>query len=351
MIPVVRNFRKILAGKQVDLFTLKNKNNVEVYITNYGGRIVSIWVPDKDGKITDIVLGYDQLAAYRKQGEPYFGAIIGRYGNRIGKAQFILEGNTYQLTINNGPNTLHGGPMGFHAQVWGAKQENDRTLELSYLSKDGEEGYPGDLKVIVSYVLTDNDELKIFYTATTNKTTVINLTSHAYFNLNGEGSGPITDHELMIDADKFTPVDETLIPTGQLQSVKASPFDFRKRIAIGARIQEKNKQLEYGLGYDHNFVLNKRLNDLSLAAIVGGPKTGIIMEVLTTEPGLQFYSGNFLNGKTKDGKGGKSYPFRTGFCLETQHFPDAPNQATFKSTILKPGEIYNSTTIYKFSVE
>jgi aldose 1-epimerase len=285
-----------------------------------------------------------------KEGEPYFGALVGRYANRIGNARFILEGKEYKLVANNGPNALHGGPSGFHAQVWNAKQSNTSTLELSYISRDGEEGYPGNLDVKVIYTLTGNNELKIEYTAATDKATVVNLTNHAYFNLNGEGNGSITDHLLMINAEKFTPVDNTVIPTGDLRSVEGSPFDFRKDTPIGARINAEDEQLRYGLGYDHNFVLNKNKDTPELAAHVTGIQTGIQMEVLTTEPGLQFYSGNFLDGKTRDGKGGKSYPFRTGFCLETQHFPDSPNKLSFPDTVLRTGEIFKSTSIYKFSV-
>ena len=350
MIPDAKNFQQTVAGKPVDLFILKNKSNMQVAITSFGGRIVSILVPDNTGKTTDVALGYDSLSAYQKQGEPYFGAIIGRYGNRIGNAQFALEGKTYNLSANNNGNTLHGGPLGFHNQVWDATRINEQVLEFSYLSKDGEEGYPGNLKIKVVYTLTDNNEIKIDYTATTDKTTVCNLTNHTYFNLNGDGNGTILDHELQVDADQYTPVDSTLIPIGKNITVEGTPFDFRKATAIGARIETDDEQLKYGLGYDHNFVLNKKGTDLSKVAEIRGPKTGIVMDILTTEPGLQFYSGNFLDGKTNDGKGGKSYPFRTGFCLETQHFPDSPNQAAFPSTTLKPGETYKTTTVYKFSV-
>jgi aldose 1-epimerase len=348
MVPNSNNFHQILSGKQADLFTLKNKNNVEVYITNYGGRIVSILVPDKNGKIIDVVLGYENLSGYMKEDEPYFGALVGRYANRIGNAQFILEGKTYKLEANNGPNALHGGPTGFHSRVWNAKQENESKLELFYLSKDGEEGYPGNLDVKVIYTLTDQNELKIDYSAATDKITVVNLTNHAYFNLNGEGNATITDHRLLINAGRFTPIDSTLIPTGEFLDVEGTPFDFRNETVIGERINDEDQQLQYGLGYDHNFVLNKVENSLDLAARVTGPETGITLEVMTTEPGLQFYSGNFLDGKTKDGKGGKVYPYRSGFCLETQHFPDSPNKPWFPDTVLKPGNTYKTTTIYKF---
>ncbi|WP_423146053.1 aldose epimerase family protein [Rubrolithibacter danxiaensis] len=341
-------FNTEISGKKVSLFTLKNKN-LQAVITNYGGRIVQLMVPDKNGKITDVVLGYQKLDGYRKEHEPYFGALIGRYGNRIGNAQFTLNGKLYKLPANDGPNTLHGGISGFNAKVWDAKQLDDKTLELTYLSKDEEEGFPGNLNVKVIYSLTDDNGLKIDYTATTDKPTVVNLTNHAYFNLNGAGSGTITGHELMIDANRFTPVDKTLIPTGELKTVTGTPFDFTKATAIGARINAEDEQLKNGKGYDHNFVLNNSSKTIHTAAKVMGPSTGIIMEVLTTEPGIQFYSGNFLDGKTNDGKSGKAYPYRSGLCLETQHFPDSPNKPQFPSTELKPGETYQTSTVYKFS--
>lgn len=345
------DFKKAVDGKAVDIYTLKNKNGLTAVITNYGGRIVSLMVPDKDGKLTDVVLGYQKLDGYQKEGDPFFGALIGRYGNRIAKGKFTLDGKEYQLAVNNGQNALHGGPTGFHKRVWDAKRITENSLELTYVSADGEEGYPGNLTVKVLYTLTDDNSLKIDYAATTDKTTVQNLTNHAYFNLNGEGSSTINDHILMIDADKFTPVDTTLIPTGELKDVAGTPFDFRKAVAIGSRVDADDEQIKAGPGYDHNFVLNKKGNALTLAATVTGPVTGITMDVLTTEPGIQFYGGNFLDGKTNDGKGAKSYPRRSAFCLETQHFPDSPNQKTFPSTVLKPGETYKSTTVYKFSVK
>ena len=351
MIPEAKIFQQVVKGKAVDLFILKNKSNMQVSVTNYGGRIVNILVPDKNGKITDVMLGYDQLHSYQKAGEPCFGAAIGRCTNRIGKAQFDLEGKTYKLAANNGPNALHGGPTGFHAQVWDAKQVNDQVLELSYFSKDGEEGYPGNMTVRITYSLTDLNEIKIDYTATTDQTTVVNLTNHTYFNLNGEGSGPITDHTLMINADKFTPVSDLLIPTGELKEVAGTPFDFRNEKLIGDDIDADDIQLEYGHGYDHNYVFNNPDNKLTLVARISGPKTGIVMEVSTTEPGMQFYTANHLAGTDKDGKGGKIYPPRSGFCMETQHFPDSPNQAAFPSVILKPKDTFKSTTIYKFSVK
>jgi len=340
-------YNSTIEGKAVSLYTLKNNQGVSVSITNYGGRVVSLLVPDKQNKLTDVVLGYGNIDSYRKKGEPFFGALIGRYGNRIAKGKFNLGGKDYQLQINDGVNTLHGGTDGFFSKVWDAKKINENKLELTYSSKDGEAGYPGKLDVKVTYTLTDDNALKIDYSATTDKTTIVNLTNHAYFNLNGEGNSTILDHELYIDANAYTPVDSTLIPTGKLQPVAGSAFDFNKAKTIGKNIEEKDQQLIFGKGYDHNFALNKH-DDKKAIAIVKSTVTGITMEVYTTEPGLQFYSGNFLTGTDKDGKGGKSYPHRSAFCLETQHFPDAPNHANFASTVLKPGEVYQTTTTYKF---
>jgi aldose 1-epimerase len=341
-------FSKSVDGKQVELYFLKNKNEVKAAITNYGGRIVSLWVPDKNGTLTDVTLGYDNLDLYQKPSDPYFGSLIGRYGNRIAKGTFTLDSQQYKLDVNNGVNTLHGGKTGFHARVWDARQIDEKTLELTYVSKDGEEGYPGNLTCKVVYTLTDDNELKIEYTASTDKKTVLNLTNHAYFNLNGEGSGTINDHLLLINANRFTPVDTTLIPTGKLMNVAGTPFDFRKLTPIGSRIDAAHEQLKNGKGYDHNFVLNG--SGMKKAATAIGDKSGIQMDVSTTEPGVQFYGGNFLDEKVV-GKGGKVYGFRTGFCLETQHFPDSPNQPSFPSTVLKPGDEYKSTTIYRFSVK
>jgi aldose 1-epimerase len=334
------------------LFTLKNSNGMSVEITNYGGIITRILVPDKNGNIEDVVLGFDQLAGY--QGEhPYFGAIIGRYGNRIAKGKFSIEGNPYTLAINNDPNTLHGGPTGFHKRTWNAKEikrENYVGLELSRVSKDMEEGYPGNLNTTVRYLLNDRNELLIEYEATTDKPTIVNLTNHSYFNLKGAGKGDILGHELMLAADQFTPVDKTLIPTGELRAVEGTPFDFRTSTPIGARVNADDEQIRFGLGYDHNFVLKRTNSGLELAATVHEPTTGRFLEVLTTEPGVQFYCGNFLDG-TNVGKGGMKYEYRTGFCLETQHFPDSPNQKIFPSTLLKPGEKYETSTVYRFSVK
>jgi len=335
-------------GKAVKLYTLKNKQGASVSISNFGGRIVSLLVPDKNNKLTDVVLGYDSVGAYRKKGEPFFGALIGRYGNRIGKGKFTLDGKEYQLQLNDGVNTLHGGTDGFFGKVWDAKQVDSTKLELSYVSNDGEAGYPGKLDVKVTYTLTDDNSLQIDYAATTDKATILNLTNHAYFNLNGEGDSTILDHELMIDANTYTPVDSTLIPTGKLQAVAGTAFDFNKAKLIGKQIGDNDEQLKFGKGYDHNFALTHH-DGKTPVAVVKSTKTGIVLSVITTEPGLQFYSGNFLTGADKDGKGGKSYPHRSAFCLETQHFPDAPNHPNFASTVLKPGETYKTTTTYKFS--
>lgn len=340
-------------GKKVNLYTLTNANKIEMKVTNYGGIITSLKVPDKNGHFDDIVLGYNTLAEYIKN-NPYFGAIIGRYGNRIKLGKFTLEGNEYTLATNNPPNALHGGPKGFDKVVWDAKTTQDSnsvSIQFSYLSKDGEEGYPGDLNVIVTYILTNENELKIDYLATTDKPTIVNLTNHTYWNFAGEGSGDILNHQLMINADKYTPVDNTLIPTGEIASVEGTPMDFRVPTAIGSRIDDDFEQLKFGKGYDHNWVLNKSIeNEMTLAATVFEPTNGRYMEIYTTEPGIQFYSGNFLDGSIV-GKSGKKYEFRDGFCLETQHYPDSPNKPNFPSTVLRPGETYETTTLHKFSVK
>jgi aldose 1-epimerase len=339
-------------GQSVDLYTLTNAHGVEAKITNYGGIVVSLRVPDRAGRFADIVLGYDKLDDYLKS-TPYFGALVGRYGNRIGKGRFTLNGVEYKLPVNNGENTLHGGVKGFDKVVWNANAMQTRigpTLELTYLSHDGEEGFPGNLSAKVVYTLTNNNELRIDYSATTDKDTVVNLTHHSYFNLAGQGNGDILGHQLMLAADKFTPVDAGLIPTGELRSVTGTPFDFKSATAIGARINNDDEQLKLGGGYDHNWVLNGKMGQLRQAAKVSEGTTGRAMEVWTTEPGIQFYTGNFLDG-TLTGKGGKVYQKRYGFCLETQHFPDSPNQPKFPSTVLKKGARYRSTTIYKFTVQ
>jgi aldose 1-epimerase len=339
-------------GQDVELYTLTNRSGVEARITNYGGIIVSLKVPDRQGKLDDVVLGFDALDGYLK-GHPFFGALVGRYGNRIGKGRFTLNGQEYKLATNNGENHLHGGIKGFDKVVWKAKPVTAKDgvgLELTYLSKDGEEGYPGNLSVKVTYTLTNNNELKIAYSATTDKDTVVNLTSHSYFNLAGQGNGDILNHQMTINADRFTPVDAGLIPTGELRSVKGTPLDFTKGTAIGERINQGDEQLKFGRGYDHNWVLNGNAGTLRQAAKVLEPTTGRVMEVWTTEPGMQFYTGNFLDGSLT-GKGGRVYKQRYGFCLETQHFPDSPNKPNFPSTVLKRGSRYQTTTIYKFSAQ
>ncbi len=337
----------------VDLYTLVNAKGMQVSITNYGGIVVSLVVRDRNGKPGDVVLGYDRVEQYVKA-SPYFGAIVGRYGNRIAGGKFVLDGKPYPLAQNNNGNHLHGGLKGFDKVVWKADEfwsNRGPGLKLTYLSKDGEEGYPGNLSVTVTYVLTDENELVIQYSATSDKPTPVNLTNHSYFNLAGQGNGDILDHELTLFADRFTPVDKGLIPTGELRPVKGTPFDFRKPTAIGQRIRQTDEQLRFGGGYDHNFVLNKKQEGtLTLAARVVEPCSGRVMEVLTKEPGIQFYCGNFLDGSNV-GKGGKPYKYRYGFCLETQHFPDSPNQPSFPSTILRPGKQYSTTTVYRFSAK
>ncbi len=350
--PDPENFSTILDGKDVKLYTLTNKHGLRVDITNYGGRIVTLIVPDKEGVFDDIVTGYHSIDEYLASGEIYFGALIGRFGNRIARGKFSIDGKEYTLAINNPPNHLHGGPGGFHHVVWEGDQLDGQTLKLRYLSPDMEEGYPGNLDVTVQYTLNDDNELHIDYLATTDKKTVVNLTSHAFFNLGGEGNRTINDHRLKIFADHYTPVDETLIPTGAIEPVADTPFDFSGYTAIGERLGLDHPQLVYGRGYDHNFVLNKVPDVLGprLAASVYDPATGRRMEVLTTEPGMQFYGGNFLTGEDT-GKRGEPYGHRTSFCLETQHFPDSPNQPAFPSTLLRPGEKYESSTVYRFSVQ
>jgi aldose 1-epimerase len=331
--------------KKQDVITIQN-GNVKAVFAAESARIMSLQVPDKEGKPTDVVIGFETPGEFAGSTEPYFGATIGRYGNRIAKGKFTIDGQTYQVPVNNGQNALHGGPKGFQNQQWEATQPDSKTVVFKRISKDGEEGFPGNLNTSVTYTITDSNELKIEYEATTDKPTVVNLTNHAFFNLNGEGSGTILNHVLQINADKYTPVDSTLIPTGKLVSVKGTPFDFTKPEVIGKRIEQKNEQLKNGLGYDHNYVLNG--TGYKKAATVVGDKSGIVMDVYTEEPGLQFYSGNFMQSKNKLRKGNDD--FRTAFCLETQHFPDSPNQPSFPSTVLKPGEKYHTVTAYKFSV-
>jgi len=342
-------YGKMPNGAAVELYTLTNAKGMQAGIITYGGTVVSLTAPDRNGKYADVVLGMDDLAGYMKA-TAFFGALIGRYGNRIGHAQFTLEGKTHKLPANDGPNTLHGGPAGFDKHVWSAlpgSSADGETLELTYVSKDGEEGFPGTLTSKVVYTLTNNNELKIDYTATTDKPTVVNLTNHSYFNLAGQGEGDVLTHEVMIDAARFTPVDATLIPTGELRPVAGTPFDFTKPTAVGARIEAADEQIKFGKGYDHNWVLNKGAGGLTKAAEVHEAKSGRVMEVWTTEPALQFYTGNFLDG-TLHGKG-KTYVRRGALCMETQHYPDSPNQPAFPSTELKPGATYHTTTVYRFS--
>jgi aldose 1-epimerase len=346
------DFQKTIDGKNVDLYFLKN-GNLSVAITNYGGRIVGLCTPDKNGKMEDVVLGFNSLDQYAGAKESFHGALIGRVGNRIAKGKFILEGKEYNLPLNNGVNHLHGGPGGFHNAVWTVKNNNDSTIVLDYLSKDGEMGYPGNLNVEVQYLLDSKNELVINYKATTDKSTPVNLTNHAFFNLSGEGNGTINNHILTINADAYTPIDSTMIPLGSNESVEGTPFDFRKGKAIGTDLnkQDENIQLKNGKGYDHNFVLNKTApGELTLAVTVIEPVSGRKMEIFTKEPGIQFYGGNFMKGLDK-GKSGKPYNYRESFALETQHFPDSPNNTNFPSIILKPGEVYQTTSIYRFTVE
>ena len=347
----VAAFGKTPEGQEVKLYTLRNVNGASAKIMTYGAIVTSLEMPDSRGRMDDIVLGYDNLDGYLKA-SPYFGAIVGRYGNRIGKGTFTLDGVAYSLARNDKENHLHGGIKGFDKVVWSDKpvwRSNAVGVELTYLSKDGEEGYPGNLKSTVTYLLTNKNELRIEYVATTDKATPVNLTHHGYFNLT-VGERDILGHELMLNANKFTPVDAGLIPTGELQSVKDTPMDFTKETPIGARIEADFEQLQAGGGYDHNWVLNRAGDGLILAARVVEPTTGRVMEVYTTEPGIQFYAGNFLDG-TITGKGGKVYKHRWGFCLETQHFPDSPNKPNFPSTILRPGDTYTTTTVYRFSTK
>jgi aldose 1-epimerase len=345
-------FGKMPDGTEIYLYTLANKNGMEAAITSFGATLVSLKVADRNGKFADVVLGYDTLEEYANSSN-YFGATVGRYGNRIAHGNFTLDDVKYTLALNNGENSLHGGIKGFNKVVWTSTEissKDGQSLQLNYLSKDGEEGYPGNLSVQVVYTLTDRNELQIDYSASTDKDTVVNLTHHSYFNLRGQGEGDILNHLLTLNADRFTPVDAGLIPTGELRNVEGTPFDFRTPVAIGDRINQKDEQLKLGNGYDHNWVLNRKAGgQLSLAAKVEESSTGRTMEVWTTEPGVQFYTGNFLDGKP--GKGGKVYNFRYALCLETQHFPDSPNHPDFPTTVLKPGAHFRSKTVYHFSVK
>ncbi len=340
-------------GSPVSLYTFEASGGIKVAITDFGGAICSLWAPDRKGKREDVVLGYDTLEAYRA-GSSFFGGIIGRFGNRIAKARFTLDGVEYTLPANNGENHLHGGPGGFDRVIWRGEPINDTAapgVKFSRVSPDGEEGYPGNLRVEVSYTLSAPDTLRIVYRAATDRPTVINLTNHAYFNLGGHASGSILDHELTIFAERFTPVNPVLIPTGEFAPVAGTPFDFREPRRVGERIEDADQQLKIAGGYDHNFVLQTNgTAGVHRAARVREPHSGRFLEVQTTEPGIQFYSGNFLTGRDI-GKGGAAYGYRTGFCLETQHFPDSPNQPNFPSTVLRPGEIYETTTTFRFGAE
>ena len=336
-------------GQKVTLYTLTNRKGSTASITNFGGTVTSLTMPDRQGKFRDIVLGFKKLSDY-EQKSPYFGCLVGRCGNRIAEGRFKLNGSSYQLAVNNKPNALHGGLRGFDKVVWEATPfltKQGPSLRLTYTSKDGEEGYPGTLAVTATYTLTHTNELKLVYRAKTDKATIVNLTHHSYFNLGGYGSGDILDHVVTLKSDRFTPINKNLIPTGKIASVKGTPLDFRQPTVIGARINENHEQLIFARGYDHNWVAKKPRGLLGVVAKVEDPKSGRVMEVLSTEPGFQFYTGNFLDG-TLRGKGGKVYNFRSGFCIEPQHYPDSPNHKNFPSVVLKPGEIYKNTIMYRF---
>jgi len=343
------DFDTIVNGKKVGLYWIKNKD-IQVAMTNYGGRIVGLWIPDKEGAMTDVVLGLGSVRGFMNSTEPYFGATIGRVGNRIAKGKFSINGVEYSVPINNGENTLHGGKKGFQDVVWDVEQFNQHTLILRYESLDKEEGFPGNLSVKVTYSVTPEQEIVMEYEATTDKTTVVNLTNHAFFNLNGEGSGTILNHSVQFNANTYTPVDAGLIPTGELAPVEGTPFDFRSPYTIGERIGEDNVQLKYGAGYDHNFVLDgTKKEGMNHVGTIVGDRSGIVMDVMTEEPGVQFYSGNFMQGKNTF-KSGATDDYRTAFALETQHFPDAPNHANIPQITLEPGKVYATKSIYKFSV-
>ncbi|MDR0395446.1 MAG: galactose mutarotase [Tannerella sp.] len=346
------DFQKIIDGKEVSICVLTNKSGSEVTILNYGAKIVSIMVPDKDGKLTDVVTGHQSIDDYLASEEPYFGSICGRYANRIAKGCFSIDGVVYdKLAINNAPNSLHGGLKGFNAVVWDMKELDNQTVELTYSSADGEEGFPGKLDIAVIYHLTDDNEIVISYQAVTDRPTVLNLTNHSYFNLSGAGDPYIGDHILSINADYYLPTDSTAIPYGPKEKVDGTPMDFRRPCEIGKRINDDFEQLKFGKGYDHTYILNKtEENELSFCAHCVSPKTGITMDTYTTEPGVQLYTGNWMTGNLT-GKNGLRYPNRAALCLETQHFPDSPNKPEYPSTILRPGEVFESRTIYKFSVQ
>ncbi|HEU4541493.1 MAG TPA: aldose epimerase family protein [Jiangellaceae bacterium] len=345
-------FGTLADGTEIDIYTLTNSLGMEVTVITYGGILQSIKVPDRRGRLANVTLGFDNLDDYVERNDPYFGAIIGRYGNRIGGASFTLDGVTYQLPANNGPNTLHGGNVGFDKRVWTVtdtfSDADSVGLDLTYTSPDGEEGFPGELVTTVTYTLTNDNEIVMHYVATTDAPTVVNLTNHAYWNLGGEGTGTILDHDLELNASHFTPVDDTLIPTGEIAAVAGTPFDFRNATEIGLRIRDDNEQLHFGRGYDHNWVLDRQGDGLELAARLSHRESGRVLSVFTTEPGIQFYSGNFLDG-TLIGTSGRTYRQSDGLALETQHYPDSPNKPNFPSTVLRPGQVYDTTTIYQFS--
>lgn len=343
------SFKGVHKGKVTSLHTLKNKNGLIAQITNYGAIIVSLFVPDRNGKLADIVQGYDTIEEYIDGNGPYMGAVCGRCANRIAKGKFTLLGKEYTLAVNNGPNHLHGGLTGFDKVVWDIVTASSSSVQMEYISADGEEGYPGKVKISVTYTLTDNNELRLDYQATTDKTTIVNLASHSYFNLSGEGSGSVYDQELMINADFFTPTDDTNVPTGEIRPVKGTPMDFTASRKIGDGIDQDDIQIKFGAGFDHNWVLKHRSGTLGLAVVAFDPKSGRQMEVLTTQPGVQLYTANWIDNEK--GKGGKKYQRRWAFCLETQHFADAVNKPHFPSTILNPGEEYKHSCIYKFSTK
>lgn len=347
----INNFSKQIDGKETTLYILTNKNGVELTVTNYGAKIASLMVPDKTGKLVDVVTGHNSIEEYLKSEEPYFGAVCGRYGNRIANGKFSLDGVEYnKLAVNNGPNNLHGGIKGFNAQVWDSQQKDNQTVVLTYISNDGEEGFPGQLTTTVTYHLTDDNALEISYHAETDKPTVLNLTNHSYFNLSGAGDPSIGDHLLTINADYYLPTDDTAIPYGPKEKVEGTPMDFRTPHEVGARINDDFEQLVFGNGYDHTYILNKKDNELSFCARCVSPKTGIVMEAYTTEPGVQLYTGNWMTGHFI-GKNRQRYPARSALCFETQHFPDSPNKSEYPSTVIRPGEEFISKTIYKFATK
>lgn len=346
----MEDFNKQIGGKNTELCVLTNKNGAELAITNYGAKIVSLMVPDRNGKLIDVVTGHATLDDYLHSEEPYFGAVCGRYANRIAKGKFTLDGTTYELPVNNGPNCLHGGIEGFNAKVWDIEYQDGQSIQLNYVSAEGEEGFPGTLETTVTYSLTDENEVMILYQAVTDKPTVLNLTNHSYFNLSGAGDPYIGDHLLTINADYYLPTDVTAIPYGAKEKVEGTPMDFRREYAVGERIDEDFEQLVFGKGYDHTYVLNKTADELSFCARCRSPKTGIVLEVYTTQPGVQLYTGNWMTGHF-EGKPGQRYPERAALCLETQHFPDSPNQPGYPTTTLRPGERFESSTYFKFSAE